>query len=126
MDAQILAVVAQLSPQQRIAFAQAQGIPPQVLHQLEQAAVQAGLELTSGSVFAEGDEEGEGVEEEDASAGLVSLPGVFSMTRDKAWAYGTQLAFFLAVPALLYIIKERRGLTWRALVESTARLPFSD
>jgi hypothetical protein len=126
METQILNVIAQLSPEQRIQFAQAQGVPPQVLAQLEQQAVAAGLELTGGSVFTEGPGEDGGEEDGTGGAESVSVADLWVMSKEKAWGWGSYLAFFLAVPLILYVIKERRGLTWRELVESTARLPFSD
>lgn len=128
MDARILTIVAQLAPQERIAFAQSQGVPPQILQQLERAAVESGLTLNGGSVF-EGGPAGDDDDDDDAGAGVpaaVSLSDILEDAKQKAMSWGTAGAFFLAIPVILYVMKERRGMTWSELFQSAARLPFSD
>jgi hypothetical protein len=51
---------------------------------------------------------------------------VLEAARQKAWAYAGTAVFFAAAPLVLYFIKERRGLSWRALAAALLRLPFSD
>ena len=41
-------------------------------------------------------------------------------------AFAGTAVFFCALPLVLYIMKERRGISWRGLLQQILRLPFSD
>lgn len=119
--AALIELIASLEPAARVEFAETRGIPPLALKQMEADAVAAGHELAGGSVF-------ETVPAADAGGGAedVSVVDVWAAARDKAWALGAGLAFLAAVPLVLAAIRARRGMSWRELLESAARLPFSD
>jgi hypothetical protein len=51
---------------------------------------------------------------------------VLSVTQHKMWAFAGTAVFFCALPLVLYIMKERRGISWRGLLQQVLRLPFSD
>ena len=59
-------------------------------------------------------------------ASRLPLVQLWETTWSKAWSYGGAAFFFLGIPFTLYLIKERRGLSWAGLLEHGARLPFSD
>jgi len=120
--------VAGLAPDERVAFAEARRIPPAALRQIEAEAEAAGFELAGGSVFetVPGGPGGPGGGDDDGGDGDVSVVDVWAAARDKAWAIGAALAFLGAPLVVLAVIRGRRGLSWRELLASAARLPFSD
>jgi hypothetical protein len=133
-----------MEPEQRVGFAAQNGMPIQVLLELESIAGRMGLDLAGGSckplllqaqsAMGGGDEGGMdfgGMEGEDDGAmggagGSVSALDVLSLAREKALGYAGGLAFFLAVPLFLVIIAKRRDLSAGDLVRGIFRLPFSD
>ena len=51
---------------------------------------------------------------------------IWADARDWALQWGGQALFWGAVPLVLFLVKERRGLSWGALAVQALRLPFAD
>ena len=51
---------------------------------------------------------------------------IWEATWDRALHWGGLALFGGAVPLVLFLIKERRGVSWEALVAQVVRLPFAD
>ncbi len=122
-----------MPPRQRLAFAAQNGMPPQVLMQMEAIAQSMGIPLEGGSLNdAGGDEDddgeggagGEDGDGGDEAAPVFSLADVAAEAYDKVLRWGAPLAFYAAVPAVLFVITSRRGMSWRDLAATVLRLPF--
>lgn len=46
-------------------------------------------------------------------------------TQSRVWAYAPYVLFWAAVPATIYIIKERRGMSFLDIWKSVGKLPFA-
>jgi hypothetical protein len=46
--------------------------------------------------------------------------------KHRAWALAGVAVFFGALPLAFFIMKERRGLSWRGIFSQALRLPFTD
>ena len=53
-------------------------------------------------------------------------PQIWEATWDRALQWGGLALFWGAVPLVLFLIKERRGVSWEALAAQVMRLPFAD
>lgn len=68
------------------------------------------------------------MQDEPAEAAIpaVRIADVASLSLEMAQQWGIWAATYLSVPIALYIIKERRGLSYADLARSLLRIPFGD
>jgi hypothetical protein len=131
---QLLPLLAQMQPADRLKFAAATGIPQWTLEKLESVAESMGMELAGGRSSEIGPDEGgagsgpdgETLESDDGDDARPSLAMVLDAARQKFWALAGTALFFGSVPLVLFIMRTRRGLSWRELATLILRLPFSD
>ena len=57
---------------------------------------------------------------------LIFLMQLWEVTKRRAYEWGGLALFWGAVPLVLLLIKERRGLSWGAVAAQALRLPFCD
>jgi hypothetical protein len=116
------ALQARMPPEQRVAFAAQNGMPAEVLAQIEAVAEeQLGMELVGGRSSAGG--EGEGGEEDGAPQAF-NLVDVAGAAYAKMLSYGATFAFYGALPAMLALIALRHGMSASELWAGMTKMPF--
>ena len=60
------------------------------------------------------------------TAALSAIAQVWEVTWGRTLQWGGAALFWGAVPLVLFLIKERRGLSWEGLAAQALRLPFAD
>lgn len=107
-----------MPPEQRIQFAMQNGMSPEILNDLENMAESFGMNLTGGRSNVLGGEGGGddglgmGGPEDLIPVNKTNLKDIFSVTYDKAWTYGTTVAYYGAIPLILILMANRRGLSF--------------